>query len=302
MDQRFALLAAAAATNHGLVDIGLARRLGVTVRMRLRWCTMGLLEQVAPRVYRLAGAPITWRQGLVAGVCSLPKNAMVAGRSGARLAGFDGFVEGEAEFIAPRAARSRAVDGRVVYTSRAIPAGDRRYIDGIPVLGAERLILESPLFGFTNIETENSIDSAIRLRLTTHARLVMRLERDVPTGVRGRSILCAALIDAGGESRLERLFLRMVRTAGLPRPTLQRTYRNGGRVVARVDAAFPGGLIVELNGHGTHSSRRQRQRDAQRHTELTLRGNRVLTFTYEDQVERPDWMMQQLRSAGVKAA
>jgi len=54
---------------------------------------------------------------------------------------------------------------------------------------------------------------------------------------------------------------------------------------------------VELAGHGTHSIRLQRQRDAQRHTELTLRGLRVLTFTYEDVRDRPAWVIARLREA-----
>ena len=64
-----------------------------------------------------------------------------------------------------------------------------------------------------------------------------------------------------------------------------------------VDAFFPGNLVVELAGHGTHSSRLQRQRDEQRRTELTLRGLRVITFTYEDVRDRPDWVVLQLRTA-----
>ena len=106
----------------------------------------------------------------------------------------------------------------------------------------------------------------------------------------------------GGESRLERWFLRLVREAGIRRPILQKTYRDGTRTVARVDAYFPGGLVVEVSGHGTHASRRQRQIDAQRHTELTLRGLRVLTFTYEDIRDRPAWVMARLRQALAMAA
>lgn len=118
---------------------------------------------------------------------------------------------------------------------------------------------------------------------------------------RGR-VLLDALVDSGGESRLERWFLRVIREAGLPRPTLQRTFRDSGRCVARVDAHFPGDLVVELAGHGTHSSRRQLQRDAQRHTELTLRGLRVLTFRYEDVRDRPRWVVARLVDAVRQAA
>jgi very-short-patch-repair endonuclease len=70
-----------------------------------------------------------------------------------------------------------------------------------------------------------------------------------------------------------------------------------GRSVARVDFVCPGGLIVEVAGHATHATRRQRQVDAQRTTELTLKGGRVLTFTYDDVHHRPSWVVAQLRRA-----
>jgi len=83
---------------------------------------------------------------------------------------------------------------------------------------------------------------------------------------------------------------------------LQKTFRADGRTVARVDAFFPGDLVVEVSGHGTHATRRQRQVDAQRHTELTLRGFRVITFTYEDVRDRPWWVIARIREALAMAA
>ena len=116
----------------------------------------------------------------------------------------------------------------------------------------------------------------------------------------GSRQLLDALVDSGGESRLERWFLQIVRQAGIKRPKLQKTFREGTRTIARVDAYFPGGLVVEVSGHGTHASRRQLQRDAQRRTELTLRGLRVITFTYDDVRDRPAWVITQLREALAK--
>ena len=101
---------------------------------------------------------------------------------------------------------------------------------------------------------------------------------------------------SGVESKLERDFLRLIRRAGLPEPDAQVVHRDGGRTIARVDFRFDS-LIVEVAGHGTHATRRQRQRDAQRHTELTLAGLTVLTFTYEDVHERPAWILEQVRRA-----
>ena len=170
-------------------------------------------------------------------------------------------------------------------------------VHGFRCLTAERLIIESPLFGFTTAETENAIDSAIRLRLVAEQRLRTRVIREHSRGINGGRQLLDSLVDTGGESRLERWFLGIVRRAGISRPVLQKTYRDGSRILARVDAYFPEGLVVEVAGHGTHASRRQIQRDAHRRTELTLRGLRFITFTHNDVRDRPDWVIAQLREA-----
>jgi hypothetical protein len=302
MDDRFIAIAAHAAAQHGIFDLTEARRWGITDRMRNHWVDTGRIQRLGPTVFRVAGAPDSWRQRLLAAARSLSPGGVIAGRSAARLHGLDGFADGPIELLAPRALRSRTTSGTVAFTSRPIPRADRCTIDGLPVLRAERMVLEAPLHGLTLVDIENMVDSSIRLRLTTEARLRRRFAAEVPTGINGRSLLGRALVDTGGESSLERAFLRTVRISGLPRPLLRRTYRSDGRTIARVDAEFPDGLVVELAGHASHSSRRQRQRDAQRHTELTLAGKRVLTFTFEDQRDRPEWIVAQLRAAGVRAA
>jgi len=199
--------------------------------------------------------------------------------------------------MVPRAERRRTTSGLVCTSRRPLSNADIVVVRGLRCLTVERLIVESPLFEFSRAETENAIDSAIRRRLTTEQRLRDRVLREHHPGINGGRLLLDALVDTGGESGLERWFLRLVREAGLARPVLQKTYRAGGRVVARVDAFFAGDLVVEVSGHGTHATRRQRQIDAQRHTELTLRGLRVLTFTYEDIRDRPAWVIARLREA-----
>ena len=94
-------------------------------------------------------------------------------------------------------------------------------VNGIRCLKAERLILDSPLFGFTVAETENAIDSSIRLKLVSEQRLRTHVISRHRRGINNGRMLLDALVDTGGESRLERWFLRLVRRAGLPRPQLQ---------------------------------------------------------------------------------
>lgn len=297
MDARFRSIAALAANQHSIVSLRQLADSGVTASMRSRWVSTGVLERLGSRSFLIAGAELTWLGQLIGDWFDHDGHAHVSGRSAARLMGLDGFSGVEREFIRTRAARGRQKGGTARTTDRAIPATDLQRIDGLTVVRAERLIIDAPLFDFTRAEIENAIDSAIRLRLVHEQRLRARVLRDHRSGVNGSRILLDALVDSGGESRLERWFLTLCRTNGIPRPVTQKVYRAGTRVVARVDAEFPGGLIVEVAGHGTHSSRQQIQSDEQRRTELTLRGKRVITFTYDDVRYRPNWVATQLHAA-----
>jgi hypothetical protein len=297
MDARFSTIAAIAAIQHSVISLAQLETADVSKALRHCWVKTGLLDRLGPRSFAISGSEPTWMRALTAGFFDLAGAGYVAGRSGARMQGLDGFNGDAVELLVPRSSRGRRCSGTVRSTARPIGKQDLQTIDGLRVLRAERLILESPLFGFTRDETENAIDSAIRRRLLSEQRLRARALDQHSRSMNGGRILLDALVDSGGESRLERWFLRIVRDAGLPRPNLQKTFRSDGRVVARVDAFFPGGLVVEVAGHGTHYSRSQRQHDAQRHTELTLRGLRVLTFTYDDIHDRPDWVIARLRDA-----
>lgn len=297
MDARFGIIAAIAATQHSVVSRAQLECAGVSRSLRHHWVRAGLVDRLGPRSYTLAGSDPTWMRSLMAGFVDLGGRGFVAGRSAARLQRLDSFIGDEVEMLVPRDHRGLRSPATVRSTARPVDRADVQTIDGMRVLRAERLILDSPLFGFTREETENAIDSAIRLRLIAEQRLRSRAIERHDRGFNGGRMLLDALIDSGGESRLERWFLRIVGDAGIARPMLQKTFRSDGRVVARVDAFFPGGLVVELAGHETHSSRLQRQRDAQRHTELTIRGMRVITFTYEDVRDRPSWVVARLREA-----
>jgi very-short-patch-repair endonuclease len=302
MDDRFRSIAALAAQQHSVISLDLLRSSGVDSSMVVKWQRRGLIERLGPRSFAIGGAAPTWMMRLTAAYLDLRGEGIVDGRSAARLMGLDGFGEREPELIVPRALRDRACSGTVRSTAVPIPRSDVQTIAGLRVVRAERLIIDSPIFSFTNRETENAIDSAVRLRLLSEQRLRTRVLREHRRGVNGSRTVLDALVDTGGESRLERWFLRLVREAGLPRPVTQKVHRSDGRTIARVDFEFPGGLVVEVAGHGTHSSRRQRQRDAERITLLTLRGRRVLTFTYEDVRDRPDWVVEKVHTALSKVA
>lgn len=302
METRFESIAALAAADHGIIALDQLRRAGIDSSLKAKWVGAGRLQRRGGRSFSLAGCPPSWMGDLAAGAADLDGYGLVAGRSAARLHHLDDFAGDALEFLLPRGRRHRRTAGVVCSTSRPLTSADIATIDGLRCLSAHRLMLEAPLFGFARREIENAIDSAIRRRLVSEQRLRTAAIATHTSGVNDSRMLLDALVDSGGESRLERWFLRLVRMAGLPRPTTQRTFRSEGRTIARVDAWFPGNLVIEVAGHGTHASRSQRQRDAQRHTELTLGGLRVVTFTYEDVRDRPAWVVAQLRIALAQAA
>lgn len=302
MDKRYSQATQIAADQHGAVSTNQLDRIGADRHVRARWVKQGLLEQVGPRSYVVAGSAPTWLRAAWAAAADVEGAGFIAGRTCARFHELDGFCSDEVEVLVRRPQRNRTTAGRVVSTAAPLTIADTVVIDGIRCLTAERLILESPLFGFSREETENAIDSAIRLRRVSEQRLRTKAVGRHHRGINGGAVLLNALVDTGGESRLERWLIALSRKGNLPRPVLQKTFRVGGRVVARVDAFFPGNLVVEVAGHGTHASRRQRQIDEQRRTELTLGGLRVMTFTYDDVRDRPDWVLARLRDALAMAA
>ena len=56
-------------------------------------------------------------------------------------------------------------------------------------------------------------------------------------------------------------------------------------------------MIAEVAGHGTHATRQQRRRDAQRQAELGVLGWLVLPFTYEQVMDDPSWVLGIVRRA-----
>lgn len=297
MDQRYTATTGLASTQFGAISIKQLEELGIDRRTRSRWVAQGLLERLGPQSYAIAGSPPTWHRAAWAARADTAEAGYLAGRSGARLHRLDGFTGDEVELLVHRTSRGVRTPHRVVSTSLQLGIGDSVTIDGIRCLSAERLILDAPLFAFDREEVERAIDSAIRLKLVSEQRLRTRVVDRHRRGINHGRALLDALVDTGGESRLERWFLGIVRRAGLPRPQLQKVWRAESRTIARVDAFFEGGLVVEIAGHATHSNRRDRQRDEQRRTELTLLGMRVITFTYDDIRNRPDWVEARLREA-----
>jgi len=91
---------------------------------------------------------------------------------------------------------------------------------------------------------------------------------------------------------------QLLRRAGLPRPEVQWEVRDHGRLLARVDFAYPHvKLGIEADGFRHHSGRVAWQRDRVRGNALTSRGWRILRVTWEDVTARPDELVVDVRKS-----
>jgi hypothetical protein len=254
-----------------------------------------------PRTFHFVGSSLAWRDSLHAGLLDLGDGALVTARSAAALHGLDGFEEGPLQFLVPSGRRRRRVIGRVS-SSPSIGPLDRASVHGLAVTSGTRTVLE--LIGrVSERELGNALDSALRRGLTSPAMLLRRLDELGRQGRRGVVAFDRVMASAGVQSWLERQFLYLVEQAGLPRPTLQRTYRCDGRHIARVDFDFePWPVLVEVGGRRGYLSADERRRQEHRRNELQLLGKVVYFFTTEDVAEDPAYVLATIRRALLHAA
>ena len=273
-----------AETQHGLVSLDQLRRLGITPSTLCRWCAAGRVERVRPRVYRVAGAPPTWAQAVMAAVLST--NGVASHRTAARLWGFGD--HDHVEVAVPVARRGTACAGVVVHRSSDL---ERRFVTvrrGIPVTNPMRTLVDLGAV-LERQHVSDALEQAVIARVCGVVAIERSLDRLARRGRRGAGVLRAVLDErALGQSRpdglLEARFARLVREHGLPEPVLH--FRVGRWVL---DFAYPAiKLAIEVDGFAVHGTPRAFQHDLDRQNRLVTAGWTVLRFTWLDVVLRPE--------------
>jgi hypothetical protein len=301
-------IAERAATQLGHITVPQLVDRGVSRRSIRRLVEGGRLTQVGPRTLRMPGLPASFASAVMAACLDL--DAVASHRTAAHLHGLAGFQAAPPciEVTARAGVGSTTSALASVHRTTNLPADDIVWIGPIPATSVARTI-----FGLAALVPElgeervrDVIDTAVRDGLASDPWLWWRLERLRCRGRNGVAILEGVLQDRAGrgrtESWLEREFLRCLERGGLPRPVVQRTIRAEGAFLARVDCCYERERIVmEVNGHGTHSTKRQRDSDAARANRLQLAGHRVLQFGYDDVVRAPEVVVATVAEALVVA-
>ncbi len=284
-----AALARVAAEHHGVVSVGQARAVGLSlerVKVRVR---SGLLVPLHRGVCRhAAGTECPWSD-LLAAVLACGAGAVASHRSAGRLWGLRAVPRWRPEVTVPGRRRPR-VDAVVVHRSDTLDRADVAATGGIPATSVARTLLDlgsilPPPFLATTTE-----GAAIR-GLVTPPDLVCLLERLGGPGRRGAAALRAVVRDMAPplalESRLEAALLRLIRASGASPPVTQYEAVVAGSRRVRFDFAWPERrLAVEADGRRWHATAADFHRDLIRHNAVTAAGWRLFRYGWADVHQR----------------
>jgi len=291
------LLLARAARQHGLLLRTDVSELGVTPGQWQRRVNRGDWVRVSVGVWRHALVRESWQLCARAGVMYLGRDAGLFGETAAAWWELDVPAPSQVEFVGPRN-RRRLENDLIVHTTDHWDARDLLRHDGVRLTSVTRTAIDLAGTDATARLIAAVIDGGVRRRLTSLPTLRRRIDDLAGPGRHGITRLRALLLDAGGESYLERKFLALIRRSRLSRPLCQVVHRDGndGRI-KRVDFEFPGTrIVVEVSGR-LGVSDRDRQKDARRRNSLQQSGLLVLEFTTADVLDDAPYVVATVREA-----
>lgn len=292
-------LAATAAAQHAVFTRDEALAAGFSRHAIATRLASGLWIAEHPAVYRLAGAPVTFDQSIMAACLAAGDDAVASHRAAAALWGL-GTIKPVVEVTIPPS-RRRRLDGVRVHRSE-ISRLDRTHLGPIPVTTPARTLIDEVALVSIR-EAENVLEDALTRRLLTTRYLWRRLDALETRGRAGIRVLHELLLarpDAWtrAESRLERRILRVLDDFGLPKPTLQYKIKlPSGRTVRRDIVYPPQRVIVEGDGYAFHVRRRDWVRNRTANRQLEAMGWRIIPATWEDVTETPHVLAELVRMA-----
>ena len=236
---------------------------------------VGILEPVHECVYRVAGAPVTWRQGLMAAQLAAGEGSAIGFLAAAALWGLPDIAEGMPEVIVP-APRHVRVRGVRCHQSDRLFVHHITIRDAIQVTTPARCLFDmsaivGPMF------LGKLLNSSLRRHIVTLAEL-RRCCEDLATRGRRRLTLVRAVLESRpvdfdpGDSDPEVKLVRWLKSAGFACPVQQHQVALKRRLCI-LDLAYPEQKIaIEYDGWEFHSTRSALDRDSRRRAALTLDG------------------------------
>lgn len=273
--------------HHGLVRTSDAARLGLSEQQLWRRVRSGRLERVGRGVVRIAGAPRTRHQEVLA--ATWLAGGPASHRTAAELVGL--WHDRHPPEVTVARAGVHELPGMVIHRSRDLDRARlvRRF--GIRCTDVDRTLVD--LGAVVPVRrVEQVLHDALVRRLTTLDAVTAEYLSLSRRGRHGCGPIGAVLRSVDplvqeAESRLEVVLLAVIRDHGLPEPELQYEVTAGGRSF-RLDVCYPAHrLFIEGDGFGVHGTRTAFEEDRWRQNLLVVDGWRVLRFTWRQLLQRP---------------
>jgi len=284
-------LAALAAHQHGVFAIQHLIALEFSHDACKARLASGRWRLLYDNVYRMGGAPQTWRGDLLAACWAAGPTALASFLAAAALRQLPSGREGAVEITCDRWQRTRH-QGLVVHETLLLDDEDRDEVDGIPCTSTARTLFDlarklSPTM------LDANIDSALRRDLVSLDELRRATTRLATKGRPGGRKFRAAVSARTGTTALpesvpERVLAAMLVRQGLPAPVHQFVVRSGdGTFVARVDLAYPEwSIVIEYDSVEHHTGMGAHVRDSARRDAIGDQEFTVLTATVADLRDR----------------
>jgi very-short-patch-repair endonuclease len=234
-----------------------------------------LLHPIHRRVFAAGGPDLNQHGRWMAAVLACGRDALLSHQSAAELWEIRKSRPGPIE-VTLTSASKRRVRGLVIHRRTVLSPQDRRTRHRIPVTSPARTLADLAR-RLPEAELESAVNEADGLDLIDPERLRRALGQ--MRGEAGAGALLRILdrqVFRLTDSELERMFLRLVRSAGLPIPQTRGVLHG-----FRVDFFWPEfGLVVETDGLRYHRTPAQQALDRRRDQLHTAAGLTTLRFTH----------------------
>ena len=294
-------LSAHAGRQLGLVARADARAHGISDAQLRRFVRDGLIERLAPNVFRFSASARTWNQRVLAACLDGGPMCVASHRTAAALHGFDGFSPGIIEVLVPMNVRHRRRDV-IVHHTRDLPPSDICRVGPIPATTRERtlLTLGSVVTADAVEEAYDGLERDAKVRRAEVDERYAALRAPGRTGIGAMTDIRARRIavERIPWSVLERRMRRLLAAAGLPMPESRYWVRTANGRSYEFDFVYLAERLgIEVDGHGAHATRRQRASDNERANDLANEGWSIRRFTYEQIRLEPALVARTVREA-----
>lgn len=265
-----------AGEQHGVVARWQLYALGFTKHQIAARVGSGRLLRLYRGVYAVGHDRLSARGRWLAAVLACGTEAVLSHRAALALWDLRPIPSGLIDVTAPGRSRE-GHKGIRLHATRRLHEDDRAFVDGIPVTGLPRTLLDfAEVAGFQQLRLV--LEEAVRREVLDGNKLEETLARG--RGRHGLKPLRAALAAMRGsppwtQSKLEREFLALVRAAGLPEPRANVMVEG-----FLVDQFWPDArLAVEIDGYGYHRTRKKFDAGRRQDTQLLLAGVSTVRVT-----------------------